>query len=204
MPNAASRYLILAALLSVGALAFSVVRPPATASAHWPDDDAVFMADGWIASQQTVERYNGTQYVSRHYVSPTQEARFVISTSTSPKGLYRAGPEIPFLGSGYTVEPAAQSLLPDGAPAAYVVRGDGASYLLYYAYGERRGLLGNGAVGWAAVVADAILGNSNDYYLMSVLAPVDPDDAHTAADTAKLAGALFPRVAAWYAAAQAD
>jgi len=48
---------------------------------------------------------------------------------------------------------------------------------------------------------DAILGRTNDYYLATLVVPVDGPTAGVPPEIAQLADTLFGRVATWYAAA---
>ncbi len=201
MQGSAARYLILAVVLSLGALGFSAAAQPTTPAApRWPAGEELSAVTGWSSGPSVVERFNGAQFITRHYTRGDVAVRLVISTSTSAKGIYRAGPEVPFLGSGYSVAPAPRDLVRSEkvSGALVVQKGDQASLLLS-AYGERRGVLGNGPISWGLVALDAVLGRPNDYYLMSVLAPFDPANAPATAEVTQLADALFPRVAAWYA-----
>ena len=71
--------------------------------------------------------------------------------------------------------------------------------MLLYTFGERRGLLGNGWLGWAMYGLDTLVGRSNDYYLLRIIAPLTGRDAARDAQQAvQLADTVFPRVAAWY------
>lgn len=201
MQGSAARYLILAVVLSLGALGFSAAaQPTAPAPARWPADEELFAVTGWSSGPAVVEHFNGAQFITRHYTRGDFAVRLVISTSTTAKGIYRAGAEVPFLGSGYSVAPAPRDLVrSEKVPGALLVqKGDQASLLLA-AHGERRGFLGNGPAGWGLVALDGVLGRPNDYYLMSVLAPFDPANASATVEVTQLADALFPRVAAWYA-----
>jgi hypothetical protein len=67
-----------------------------------------------------------------------------------------------------------------------------------YAYGERRGLLGNGVRAWTSALLDGIVGRPNDYYKMTLVARAE--DIEAGHELAGLASALFPRIADWYAA----
>jgi hypothetical protein len=69
-----------------------------------------------------------------------------------------------------------------------------------YAYGERRGLLGNGPVPWTLALVDGIVDTPNDYYKLYLVARTDQVDKTASQDVAILARTLFQRVAAWYAA----
>ena len=70
------------------------------------------------------------------------------------------------LAEGYTVSPAPPNLVPPapgrGALLAYRAQ---ERWLVLYAYGERRGLLGNGAAAWGRTLLDALVGHPNDYFL---------------------------------------
>jgi hypothetical protein len=81
---------------------------------------------------------------------------------------------------------------------SHVRRGD-KGWLQVYAYGERRGLEGNGVVGWALAVFDTVLGRPNDYYLMRVLVPTTTDTSDAIKRAGEAADVLFPRVTDWYA-----
>jgi hypothetical protein len=202
MQGSTARFLILGVVLSLGTLGFSAAATPTMpAPARWPSDERLFAVDGWSSGPAVVERFNGTQFVTRHYARSDSVVRLVVSTNTTAKGIYRAGPEVPFLGSGYSVAPLPRDLVSSkSVPGALAVQKADQAYLLLSAYGERRGLLGNGPIAWGLVALDAVLGRPNDYYLMSVLAPLDSANTSGTAEVIQLADALFPRVAAWYAA----
>jgi hypothetical protein len=72
-------------------------------------------------------------------------------------------------------------------------------WLALYGYGERRGLLGNGPLPWTFALFDGIVGRPNDYYKLYLTSRIDRVDPTQASDVARLAGALFPRIADWYA-----
>src|SRR5205085_4699598 len=73
-----------------------------------------------------------------------------------------------------------------------------------YSYGERRGRLGNGPVGWGAALLDGALRRPNDYYLVRLLVYRDPREPHVVDEAGLLADTLFARVAAGYAEAVED
>jgi hypothetical protein len=74
------------------------------------------------------------------------------------------------------------------------------SYFLFYAYGERRGRLGNGGFAWGLAVVDGLIGRENDYYLMMLLVPSNSSKPAEGAQVSELARTLFARTAAWYSA----
>src|SRR6266705_2595797 len=112
MQGATLRYLILAALLSAGALAFSAVPRPLAPPPSWPADEEFFAVGGWSSPPALSERINDTQIITRDYLAGGASARLVLKTGTSAKTIYRAGPEVPFVGSGFSVTP-----VPTGAVA---------------------------------------------------------------------------------------
>lgn len=201
MRGTSLRCLILTAILTVGALSLiPIQRPRAAPPARWPSEDALYAVEGWAAGPLALEAERGGS-VSRAYARPDgMTATLVIMSSPEAKHVYRAGAEIPFLGGGQATEPAPPSLVPP-APGrtALLVGGADARSLAVYAVGERRGLLGNGALGWGLFALDATLGRPNDYFKLYLLAPLRRPDASDARLAAALADVLFPRVAAWYA-----
>jgi hypothetical protein len=74
-----------------------------------------------------------------------------------------------------------------------------AQWLVYYAYGERRGLIGNGPFSWGLALFDGVLGRPNDYYRLFVMSRVPGLDAASTQPLIDLSGKLLPRIAAWYA-----
>jgi hypothetical protein len=201
-PRIARRALWLALAFGVAAaLLVAINRQPEVADARWPAQQTTFSVDGWAVGPETVEAQNGNHYVSRLFRSPDARASLSITTSPEAKRVYRAGADLPFLGNGYTVDPAPPSLVaPSDAYTAAIVRREGELGLLLYAYGERRGLTGNGIPGWALVTSDGVLGRPNDYYLLRLYTPLTELDASETRPVAELAGELFPQIAAWYGA----
>jgi hypothetical protein len=207
--------LLLAALFAVvGVLSWTLLdaRAAATPAWRWPQDPSMFAVSGWSVSDQTLETGNGNTYVTRQY-RPTDggtPATVIVTTSQNVKTVYRAGADVPFLGSGY--ESAA--LPPEAIAAANgrnvsLLRQGGSGWLQVYAYGETHGQLGNGALGWGVAIFHTVLGQTTDYYLARVLVPSDgTDDVAVARRASQLADVLFPRIATWYAgqpsAAQPD
>lgn len=195
------RYLVLAALFAVAALAVSVLNaaPAVDPTPRFPSDDATFVVSGWTVAPAHVEGRGDTAFVTREYRrADGTTAEVGITTAPYPKTVYRADPDVPFLGSGYTVEAAPADLpLRPGWQTLVARRGDD-TWLQIAMYGEQRGTLGNQTVAWAFAIFDTLLGRENDYYLVRVLVPYSParPSVATAAD---LADSVFPRIAAWYA-----
>ncbi|HEY7066110.1 MAG TPA: hypothetical protein VII06_31850 [Chloroflexota bacterium] len=174
--------------------------PSAAEAARWPTDDRLYTVDDWFAGPAAVEDQHGVTFVTRRYHSlGGATATLVVATSPEAKRVYRAAPDVPFLGSGYATAPASPSVVP-GAPGrdAVVVSRGNVSELLLYGYGERRGLLGNGVLGWGLVFLDGVLGQPNDYYQVSLVTPLERPDAPVAPAVVALADTLFPRLASWY------
>lgn len=202
MQGATSRLLILAGVFAAGAVLLGFAGYPVPpGAARWPSQEELFFVEGWNVSSEIAERVNGMDYISRRYWrADGTKATFVLSTSAVAKTVYRAGAEVPFHGSGYTVAPAPTSLVSSRELAAFTARKENEEYLLLYAFGERRGLLGNGLQAWSLVALDAVFGQPNDYFLARVLVPLHELDASQAAQVAGLAESLFPRLASWYGA----
>jgi hypothetical protein len=200
MQAASPRYLVLTIVLLAAAGLYAVVGDPVgMRTPRWPDGDAVYGVDSWTAGPMTVDTSGDeTHLMSRAFRSEGgTTATLTLVANRTPK-LYAAGPEVPFLGSGYTVEPAPSDVLQprgDGVGGLVAQRGS-ERWLLFYAYGERRGLLGNGPGSWGLSFVDSFLGQPNDYYKLYLIAPADQADG-----VADLAHDLFPRIAAWYATA---
>jgi hypothetical protein len=201
-----SRALVLTGLFL---LATGVLRVLATSdaspAARWPMGDAMFQVDGWTVSSAKPEIINGVQFVSWTYQNASGNTTATLTLSTSPeaKRIYRAGPEVPFLGNGFTVQPMPALAQPRGAVQGALVgtRGD-ESWLQLTAYGEHRGALGNGPLAWGLTVFDTALGQRNDYYLARLLVPVSASgtDPAVAGAAQTLADVVFARLASWYAA----
>jgi hypothetical protein len=201
------RLLILAAGFVIAAvIAWSLQAgqsiPPGAPTSRWPTDNGFYAVPGWNVSGPNIEAANGNTYVTRRFerTDDGSQLTFILTTSQNVKTVYRAGPDVPFLGSGYESVPVSADLtrIAHQSGVSQVRRGD-EGWLQVYAYGERRGLNGNGAVGWALAVFDSVLGQPKDYYLLRVLVPTGnnaPDAIKRASDVADV---LFPRVADWYA-----
>jgi hypothetical protein len=139
--------------------------------------------------------------VSRRYSATAGDGSAVLSVAVSPeaKKVYRAGPEVPFAGGGYTITSVPAGLL--GSPSAWsaiVARRGTDSILLITSQGERRGLLGNGPLAWGAATFDGVIGNRNDYFQATLAVPLTgPDDAVTARRAIELADRVFGQLAHW-------
>jgi hypothetical protein len=183
-------------LLIAATVSAAIGGPMPAASPRWPTSDAVYSIGDWSTGPETLQYANGATFMTRTFFrADAQPATLTVVTNTSPK-LFLAGADVPFLGSGYEVSslPA-----PGGYQALMASRGD-ERWLVVYAYGERRGLLGNGPVAWGASVFDSVLARPNDYYKLFLTTAVSGNDAGVAQQTAELADMLFPRIASWYAA----
>ncbi|MBV9172328.1 MAG: hypothetical protein JOZ81_19820 [Chloroflexi bacterium] len=194
-------FVLVAVLLSGAALYPLVGETHSAAIARWPGSDVHLEAENWSTGPLSVDQAStDTAIVSRVFSSQSgATATLSLVTSGTPK-LYAAGAEVPFLGSGYQVETPSRDLVPaDDNVRALVARRGAEEWLVLYAYGERRGLLGNGALAWGFAVLDGLAGRQNDYYKMYLVAGVEELDATAGRDVAKLAGAIFPQVARWYA-----
>jgi hypothetical protein len=107
---------------------------------------------------------------------------------------------VPFLGTGYTVETApieADLELPDGIGELVASRGS-ERWLVLYAYGEDRGLLGNGPLAWALALMDGVVGKPNDYFKLYLMARANGAGDAADRDVVDLARTVFPRVATWF------
>src|SRR5438128_665825 len=113
MQSTTSRYLILAAMLSLGALAFSVVARSVTQGpVRWPTEEQFVSAEGRSSQPGSTERINDTQFVTREYAKGGTAASLVIKTGTAAKGIYRSGPDVPFLGTGFSITRAPAEFVP--------------------------------------------------------------------------------------------
>jgi hypothetical protein len=178
-----------------------VTQRAQAAEARWPSENALYAVPGWAVGPASVDFVApATHVVTRRYArSGGPSTLVVLKTASEAKHIYRTGAEVGFLGGGYTVEPAPASLVPAATGrSALIARRENERWLVVYGYGERRGLLGNGAPAWGLALLDGTLGHPNDYYLLSVMVRLDEDEAKAAAAT-DLANVLFPRVAGWYA-----
>jgi hypothetical protein len=200
-------FVLIAALLAGAGLNAAAGEPRGVGTPRWPVADELYNVQPWAVGRESVEDNTNnagpiTPLVTREFRrADGGTATLSIISNQAPK-LYGAGAEVPFLGSGYTVEAAPADLAPvvgDGVGALVAQRGT-EQWLVMYAYGERRGLLGNGPLPWTLAVFDGILGRPNDYFKLFLTARADQLDRRITSDVAELAHTLFPRIAAWYAA----
>jgi hypothetical protein len=200
------RYLVLTVSLLIGAALYVAFgQPLGSGTPRWPERQDIYAAELWTSGPIKVDHNensgNHTDLVTRPFHnSDGTMATLTIVTNQAPK-LYGAGAEVPFLGNGYTVEPAPQDLVAGagGGISGIVAQRGTERWLVMFAYGERRGLLGNGALPWTLAMIDGIIGRPNDYYKLYLMAQIEPANAEKAQAVASLAGTLFPRIAAWYA-----
>jgi hypothetical protein len=191
---------ILAAVAALGAVVLATMGPAGAApSPRFASDDATYAVSGWSLGPAEVGGRPGVAFFGREYRSPDGvTARLSITTSPQAKSVYRAGADVPFLGSGYSVEPAPVDVVPlaPGREAVIARRGSEA-WLQLASFGESRGVLGSGVQAWSLAIFDLALGHTNDYYLVRVRVPYDGPNARAALE---LADTLFPRLAAFYGA----
>lgn len=195
----ARRALVLSVLFVAAAILLAGVRAPRVEAApRFPTDDAAYAVDGWKVSAESVEGRTGVLYVTRGFQhTDGTPARLTITTSPQAKLAYKAAADVPFLGNGYSVESApADSVAPRANRSAQIARRGTETWLQIATFGERRGALGNGALGWGLAVFDTLLGRPNDYYLARILVVFQPGSTARAVE---LADALFPRLAEFYA-----
>jgi len=205
MQTATIRYIVLSAVLLLGAALYAAIgQPLGVGTPRWPSaSNPLYLLDGWAPGPLTAEQINTAEFITRDYQSADGvPVTLTIETYQTPK-LYAAGPEVPFLGSGYSIASAPAGMTPaadDGIGSLVAQRGDD-RWLVMFAYGERRGLLGNGPLAWSLAVSDLLLGRANDYYKLYVTAHASTLDPQTEGDVAEVAHTLFPRIQQWYATA---
>lgn len=193
------RFVVLIVLALAGAGLYSALgEARGTGTIRWPLADAVYAVDGWTVGP---EHQEDSGFITRAYSSPDGRVVTLSLFSNQAPKLYGAGAEVPFLGSGYTVQAAPAGLTSSLASGVHmlVARQGADEYLVAYAYGERRGLLGNGPLAWSLAISDGLLGRENDYYKLYLSARADASDANAGSEVSQLAGSLFPRIAAFYA-----
>ena len=202
MPNSPARYVILLGMLVLGqGLLTTLAGESEPPTARWPSADSLYTVERWTVSSETVDSpYHGVQFVRRDYHGPDDlQAILDIRTHSQAKSVYAAGVDVPFLGAGYEVAAAPPDVVPPSAGReARIVQSERGRWLLLYAYGERRGRLGNGPWAWATALLDATFRQSNDYYQVRLLVARDPGEPHVVDEAVGLADTLFARVAAWY------
>jgi hypothetical protein len=190
---------VLIAVLFAGASLYAAFgEPHGAGSPRWPSADALYAVDGWSAG---LERPDQGGFVSRTFTSQSgRTATLSIFSNQTPK-LYGAGAEVPYLGNGYSVDtPESGAVLPplsDGVHGLIARRG-AEQWLVLYAYGERRGLLGNGPQAWALALFDGILGRDNDYYKLYLATRTVGTEVDDRGDMSQLATTLFGRIADFY------
>jgi hypothetical protein len=209
MPATTARCLILAAFLALGnLLLLGIGQTRVARDARWPGAEAqqLYAVSGWTPQAPEVQPVYGTALLQREYTRPDgAPALLVLTTTPEAKRVYKAGAEVPFLGNGYSVQPAPPGLVPPGpGRSALIARRGEETWLVLSTFGERRGRLGNGVLGWGLVALDSTLGIPNDYYRASVMAPVSGLAAEDAAPVVTLADILFERLAGWYAGPVTD
>jgi hypothetical protein len=191
--------LILIALFSSATWLLANISVPAESPPRWPADSETYAVDGWAVGPATVDSRPGLAMVTHVYSRENTRATVVITTSPNAKAIFRAGAAVPFLGNGYTVEPAPADLVqPAGSREAFVARRGNEAWLQLAIYGERRGQFGSGVIGWGLSIVDAQLGRANDYYLARVVVPFVEGDRPATQRAVALAETLFPRLAAYY------
>ncbi len=200
MQTANARYVVLALVLLAGAGVYALISgQPRAVEPRWPGVDDTFVVAPWSLGRLDVAHTShNTDTVTRAYRHPSGTiATLTLTTNKAPK-LYGPGAEVPVLGAGYQVEPAPAELVGSGADGigGLITKGSADRWLFMYAYGERRGLLGNGLTAWSSALFDGLVGAPNDYYKMYLTSRADNPDA--AREVAQLARTLFPRIAAWY------
>jgi hypothetical protein len=198
------RYVVLSLIFLAGAGLYAITgQPLGVGTPRWPAESSpLYAVDGWTFGPLMAQQINSAEFVSRTYRNPDGvSATLTIETYQTPK-LYAAGPEVPFLGNGYSIA-TAQAVAPvsGGIGSLVATRGD-EQWLVMYGYGERRGLLGNGPVAWSFAFIDLMLGRANDYYKLYLTVPTTALDASTEQATAELTDVLFPRIQSWYAKVQ--
>jgi hypothetical protein len=183
----------------VGGALYAAIPEPVASQPRWPESASDFAVEQWTVGSENVEQTNGSTYVTRALQGPRgASASLVIVTSRSAK-LFGPGADVPFQGNGYDIGPTAPDLLTtDSGVNGFTASQGNERWLVLYAFGERRGLLGNGILGWSAAVFDGVLGKENDYYKIYLLTPLGGQDSSVAQESAQLARTLFKRIACWY------
>jgi hypothetical protein len=177
--------------------------PQSSDSPRWPRSDSLYALDNWTAGpEQLGSAINNTQQITRSFRAASgQLATLTIFTQHQAPKLYGAGAEVPFLGNGYTIvntpEPLAD--LRRGELGSLVAERGSERWLVFYAYGEHRGLLGNGVLPWGLALLDQLAGAPNDYYKLYLATRSDGSSPILDRQTGELAQTLFQRISGWYA-----
>jgi hypothetical protein len=135
-----------------------------------------------------------------HRVDDDIYADLALWTVPQPRArmLFRKGPDRDYQGAGFTIEPAPATVFaPRPGRDALIARRGSEAYLLVYAFGERRGLLGAGPNAWVVAELDGLLDTPNHYFLARVSVPLDWALEHPTA-SADLADTLVGQLADWY------
>jgi hypothetical protein len=202
MQSANLRYLVLAVVLAIGAGVYALVGETHSArAARWPDSNVTLEASEWSTGPLSIQQNSSqTAIVSRSFQNQNGATAVLSIVSSAEPKLYAAGAEVPFLGTGYAVQTPGRDLVPtDDHLNALLARRGAEQWLVLYAYGERRGLLGNGPGAWGMAIFDGITGHDNDYYKLYLATRADNLDPQLGQGVANLARAVFPQVAEWYA-----
>jgi hypothetical protein len=199
--NTEYRSLISVVMLVAGSWVAAVWPPTQTAEARWPIQYPVYAAPGWAVGAPKAHSVPRKTIVERTYLhSDGTVANVTISTSTEATRIYGPGVDTGLLGDGFGMTPAPIDLVPPvaGREGALAQRHDG-KWLMVYAFGERRGLLGNGPRAWGAAASDLVLGRPNDYYMVQIVTKLDRLDGPATRRIVALADTILPRIAGWYA-----
>lgn len=202
MQSREPRYAILiGVLLAATGLYATISEFHGLGVSRWPTADAVFAVDGWSTDPERVELMNGAAYITRTLRGADGTVATLWLVTNQSSKVLSPGAEVPFQGDGYEVAPAPSGVTfhtPD-VQGILASRG-GQRLLVLYAYGERRGLLGNGPRAWTMALTDGLLGQTNDYYRLYLITPMITQEMPESNATTVLAETLFQRVASWYAA----
>ena len=196
-PLCSTRAIVLITLFSVTAVLLASIGVPVDTSPRWPTD---ITADGWSVGPESLDSSRpGVATVTRVLTHPSgARASYIITTSPNAKTVFRAGAAVPYLGNGYSVEPA-QAVPGSGYREAFIARrAANEAWLQISIYGERRGQFGSGVLGWSLATLDSLLGRANDYYLARIVMPYDDAHPELARAALGLADILFPQAGEFY------
>lgn len=175
-----------------------------TGPTHWPIGEEIFAVQGWQLGPAVMPSETGgaeTQRLSRSYQRPDgARASLSLLASPEPAPVYKSSPIPLSLQNGFRVEPAPLDLVPPSpGRAAAVLRGVNSEWVLLYTYGDRSGLVGNGARAWGLAALDMVRLRPNEHFMATVVTPLGQSDPAAMEQTLQLADVLFQRLAAWYA-----